>query len=152
VSSRSAGVLLFRHGRTDWKFCWRIPAVLTGRVKTWASGRFPRGRSKGEDGLQAARREFAEETGHKPTGDGIPLGSARQKSGKVIYAWAIEGNWNPQTLISNTLSLEWPPRSDRITTVAEIDRACWMTLDEARTKILPGQAIFLDRLQIAVPS
>lgn len=101
----------------------------------------------GENALEAARREFAEETGYSPTGKGIALGSARQGSGKVVHVWAIEDDWNPQALTSNTFQMEWPPRSGRIEEFPEIDRASWMTLGEARTKILRGQAVFLDRLQ-----
>ena len=104
----------------------------------------------GEDVLEAARREFREETGLTPpiaaTGDYLPLGDIQQLSGKLVTAWAFEGDFAPETLVSNTSPIEWPPRSGREIEVPEVDRAEWFNPDTAREKILPAQIPFLDRL------
>ena len=94
-----------------------------------------------------ARREFAEETGHAvPDGPAIPLGEIRQKSGKRVVAWALEGDLDPAAAFSNTYDMEWPPRSGRMQEFPEIDRAAWFPLGAARTKLVKGQVGFLDRL------
>jgi len=103
--------------------------------------------SDGEDPLDAARREFAEELGSRaPDGDPADLGEIRQKSGKVVHGWALAGDLDPVTIQSNTFTLEWPPRSGRMTEFPEVDRAEWFGLERAREKINPAQAAFLDRL------
>jgi len=95
-----------------------------------------------------ARREFEEETGHEaPKGPAIELGDIRQKSGKRVLAWAVEGDLDPETAVSNTFEMEWPPRSGRVREFPEIDRVAWFDLDEARVKIKAAQAPFLDRLE-----
>ena len=100
-----------------------------------------------EDPLDAARREFAEELGSRaPDGDPADLGEIRQKSGKVVHGWALAGDLDPVTIQSNTFTLEWPPRSGRMTEFPEVDRAEWFGLERAREKINPAQAAFLDRL------
>ena len=101
-----------------------------------------------EDPLAAARREFAEELG-SPAPEGVPylpLGEVRQKNGKVVTAWAVAGDLDVTTVVSNTFELEWPPRSGRIQEFPEVDRAAWFDLDTARTKLVAAQAGFLDRL------
>lgn len=95
---------------------------------------------------RAARREFAEETGHDPEGPFLPLGEARQPGGKVVQAWVVENDWDAKLIRSNTFEIEWPPRSGRLRTFPEIDRAAWFAIADARRKILKGQAIFVDRL------
>jgi predicted NUDIX family NTP pyrophosphohydrolase len=105
----------------------------------------------GEELVAVALREFAEETGHQLP-DGTPLsklGQIRQKSGKIVLAWAAEGDLDPATAVSNTFVMEWPPRSGRFQDVPEIDRVAWFGLEEARVKINAAQAPFLDRLQVA---
>jgi predicted NUDIX family NTP pyrophosphohydrolase len=97
--------------------------------------------------LAAARREFAEETGHRLRGKAVTLGEARQPSGKVIHVWAVEGDWDASKLRSNSFQMEWPPKSGRQQQFPELDRAEWFTLEEARAKILKGQSMFLDRLE-----
>jgi predicted NUDIX family NTP pyrophosphohydrolase len=102
----------------------------------------------GEDLLAVARREFVEETGHPlPEGPTIELGEIRQKSGKRVLAWAVEGDLDAQTAVSNTFEMEWPPRSGRTREFPEIDRVEWFGLDDAREKIKAAQAPFLDRLE-----
>jgi len=96
--------------------------------------------------MAAAKREFAEETGHRPRAKSLPLGEARQPGGKIVHVWAVEDDWDPTGLQSNTFEMEWPPRSGQRQTFSELDRAEWFCIPEARVKILKGQAVFLDRL------
>jgi len=108
----------------------------------------PKGQiNEGEDPLACAQREFAEETGFACEGPYLPLGSVRLKSGKTILAWAFEGDCEPSKLRSNFFEIEWPPRSGRIRSYPEADRAAFFDLETARTKINPGQAAFLDALE-----
>lgn len=101
----------------------------------------------GEDPLEAARREFAEELGlAPPAGEPQPLGEVRQKSGKVVVAWALRGELDVSEISSNTCEIEWPPRSGRRVEIPEVDRAEWFPLAVARERIVPAQAPFLDRL------
>jgi len=100
----------------------------------------------GEEPLAAAIREFAEETGMTPQGPFHALGEVRLKSGKRVAAWACEGAFDPARLVSNTVEIEWPPKSGKRLAIPEVDRAGWFTLEEARAKINPVQAAFLDRL------
>ena len=106
---------------------------------------------EGEEAWAVARREFEEETGHPPP-DGAPieLGEIRQKGGKLVEAWALEGDLDPATAHSNTFSMEWPPRSGRWITIPEIDRVEWFAPDEARRRIKDTQIPFIDRLLEAV--
>jgi predicted NUDIX family NTP pyrophosphohydrolase len=140
---RSAGgnleVLLVHPGGPFWarkdEGAWTIPKGLI---------------EQNEDKLAAARREFSEETGHTPQGTALSLGWLRQAGGKVVHAWAIEGDWDVAALNSNAFSMEWPRGSGRLKSFPEVDRAQWFGLDEARVKILKGQAGFLDRLAASV--
>jgi len=101
-----------------------------------------------EDLISVARREFAEETGHQPpAGPLIDLGEIRQKSGKLVRAWAVEGDLDPETALSNSFEMEWPPRSGRVREFPEIDRVAWFRLPAARVAIKAAQAPFLDRLE-----
>ena len=100
-----------------------------------------------EDAFDAARREFEEELGAAPPdGQALDLGEIKQKGGKLVCAWAIEGDLDPSGIESNTFTLEWPPRSGRMRSFPEVDRAEWFTPEAAREKINPGQATLLDRL------
>ncbi len=102
---------------------------------------------EGETPWSVARREFEEETGHPaPDGDAIDLGEIRQKGGKVVVAWALEGDLDPATAHSNTFPFEWPPRSGRWITIPEIDRVEWFSPDEARRRVKDTQIPFIDRL------
>ena len=103
--------------------------------------------STDEDPEQAARREFAEETGAILKADLIPLGEVTQKGGKRVLVYAAEGEFDPKDLHSNTFPLEWPPRSGKTIDVPEVDRAAWFDLPAARRKLLRGQVGFLDRLE-----
>jgi len=99
-----------------------------------------------EDPLEAAKREFREETGCTVAGKFVPLAPVKQPSGKVIHAWAVAGDCDPSRLRSNTFSLEWPPRSGKRREFPEVDRAAWFPIAEARRRIVPGQAPFLHAL------
>ena len=99
-----------------------------------------------EDPLAAAQREFQEETGFASTPPFLPLGELRQKSGKRITAWAFEGDAEPATLVSNLFEVEWPPRSGRMQSFPEVDRVRWFRPEEARRKLIAGQAPFVDAL------
>ncbi len=111
----------------------------------------PKGEAaEGEDLLAAARREFREETGSPVEGSAIPLGCIRQSGGKIVHAWAVSGDLDPRSLQSNTFEMEWPRGSGRIRSFPEVDRAAWFDLAEARLRILPAQATFLDALVTAL--
>ena len=99
-----------------------------------------------EDPLQAALREFFEETGHKPAGPFLPLIQRKQPSGKLVGAWARESGWDPSGLISNTFTLEWPKGSGRMQEFPEVDRAEWFEISEAARRIRPAQVGFLHEL------
>jgi predicted NUDIX family NTP pyrophosphohydrolase len=104
-----------------------------------------------EDPLVAAQREFHEETGFLPSGTFVELGSVRQKSGKIVTAWAFEGDCDPAKLVSNTCTIEWPPRSGKRIEVPEVDRGQWYGLAEARTYIREEQCKLLDALVDQLP-
>lgn len=99
-----------------------------------------------EDSLTTAKREFQEETGHEITGDFIVLTPIKQKSGKVVQAWAVEGNINAKNIRSNTFEIEWPPRSGKKQTFDEIDRGDWFDIAIAKIKINPAQAALINEL------
>jgi len=100
----------------------------------------------GEDPLEAARREFTEETGFAAEGDFLELGTVKQAGGKLVSVWAVEGDCDPASLKSNTCMIDWPPRSGRQMEIPEVDRASWFGVGEARTRILKSQIPILDLL------
>ncbi len=102
--------------------------------------------AEGEPPLEAAIREFHEETGFAAQGDFLELGAVQQSGGKVVSAWAFEGDCDPSDLVSNLCQLEWPPRSGRLIEIPEVDRGGWFSISEASERILKSQAPFLDRL------
>jgi predicted NUDIX family NTP pyrophosphohydrolase len=104
----------------------------------------------GEDRLVAARRECREETGYEPAGPFVPLGGVKYKNHKVVYAWAVEGDFDPTTLVSITFELVWPPRSGKVIDAPEVDRAAWFGLTSARAAIVPSQRRFIDDLEAIV--
>jgi predicted NUDIX family NTP pyrophosphohydrolase len=146
----SAGLLLFRR-RHGLEVLLAHPGGPFWRNKDDRAWGIPKGEIEaGEDPLVAARREFAEETGHLADGPALPLGSLRQAGGKWVHAWAVEKDWDPERLVSNTFSMAWPPRSGRIEEFPEIDRAAWFDLATAHRKILKSQLEFLTRLESAL--
>lgn len=148
----SAGLLLFRR---DGDALRVLIAHMGGPL--WA-GKDERAWSvpKGEHGddeapLDAARREFEEELGlPAPDGEPIDLGEVRQRSGKRVRCWAVAGDLDPGTIVPGTFELAWPPRSGRTIVVPEVDRVAWMTVDEARPRLVAAQQAFVDRLVAAL--
>jgi predicted NUDIX family NTP pyrophosphohydrolase len=145
----SAGLLLYRQ-RSWLEVLLAHPGGPYWRNKDAGSWTIPKGEIiAAEEPYDAAVREFAEETGFRPRGQALSLGSVRQAGGKLVHAWAIEEDWDPTALVSNQFSIEWPPRSGHIQTFPEIDRAVWFGLAVAREKILKSQLGFIDRLEQA---
>lgn len=145
---RSAGLLLFRHGPTGIEVLLAHPGGPFWADRDDGAWSLPKGEIEpGERAIDVALREFSEETEHvPPSGEPIPLGEVRQKSGKIVEAWALEGDLDPAMAASNTVAVEWPPRSGRTIEIPEIDRVAWFGRAEARRKLNPAQAEFVDRL------
>ncbi len=153
VAPLSAGLLLYR-----WSSAGEVEVLLVHpggplwsrrEAGAWS---IPKGEvAEGEDPGEAAGREFAEELGHRPPeGARLDLGEIRQKSGKRVRAWALSGDLDPATLVSNSFEMEWPPRSGRRESFPEVDRAGWFAGAEARRLVVPAQAELLDRLEAAL--
>ncbi|HLY04383.1 MAG TPA: NUDIX domain-containing protein [Rhizomicrobium sp.] len=137
---RSAGILLYRTRPHGQQFFLVHPGGPFWARKDEAAWSIPKGLyEEGEDPLDAARREFAEETGLSVGGDFVSLGEFRQPGGKMVSAWLLEGDCDPGTLKSNLFSIEWPPRSGKMTEFPEVDRAGWFSAEEATVKIHYGQ-------------
>jgi predicted NUDIX family NTP pyrophosphohydrolase len=148
-SRSSAGILLFRRTAAGVEVLIAHmggPYFATKDERAWS---IPKGEyAAGESPWEAARREFAEEIGHPaPDGPPIELGEVVQRNGKVVTAYALEGDLDENTVVSNTFELEWPPRSGRLQQFPEIDRAAWLSLELARTKLISSQGELLDRLE-----
>jgi len=147
MPKRSAGLLMYRRAGPDFSVLLVHPGGPFWAKKDLGAWSIPKGEyADGEDPLAVARREFEEETGGRPQGEFLPLGEVKQAGGKRVSAWALEGDFDPANLVSNTFELEWPPRSGRQARFAEVDRAEWFAPGVAREKILPGQRPFIDRL------
>ena len=144
----SAGLLMYRRRGGALEVLLVHPGGPFFAKKDAGAWSMPKGLvATGEDPLDAARREFAEETSLAiDTGDFIALGDVRTKGRKRVLAWAFEGDGDASAVHSNTFELEWPPRSGRIQSFPEVDRATWFDVAEARVKIHAAQAPFLDRL------
>ena len=148
MPERSAGILLYRHGDDGPEVLLVHPGGPFFARRDDGAWSIPKGLYEDdEEPLAAARREFAEELGSPcPDGPTLELGEIRQKNGKRVTAWALEGDLDAEAITSNTFELEWPPRSGRRQEFPEVDRVAWFTLDAARVKILAAQAPLLDRL------
>jgi predicted NUDIX family NTP pyrophosphohydrolase len=143
----SAGLLMYRRREGLLEVFLVHPGGPFWAKKDLGAWSLPKGEyNPGEDALAAARREFTEETGFPAEGEFIPLTPLKQPSGKIISAWAFAGDCNPEAVKSNTFTLEWPPRSGKTQEFPEIDRAGWFDLEEAKVKIIKGQAGFLEKL------
>jgi predicted NUDIX family NTP pyrophosphohydrolase len=148
----SAGVLLYRRGGGGLQVLLAHPGGPLFQKRDNGHWSVPKGEPDPEEPLlEAARREFVEETGQPlPDGSLLELGSITQKGGKVVHAWALEGNLDPETARSETFELEWPPKSGRLQTFPEIDRVAWFDLDEARRRVKDTQIPLIDRLEAAL--
>lgn len=147
----SAGLLLYRERDGALEVLLVHPGGPFFARRDLGAWSIPKGLVEaGEDLLAAARRELAEEIGVDAPGEAIPLGSARQKSGKTVHAWAVAADFDPRALQSNTFELEWPRGSGRMRSFPEVDRAAWFDLAEARRRVVPAQAAFLDALASAL--
>ena len=146
--NKTAGVLLYRRRNSALEVFLVHPGGPFWAKKDLGAWSIPKGElSDEEEPLNAAKREFQEETGFALQGDFIELGPLKQRSGKLVYAWALEGDCNAEAIKSNLFSLEWPPRSGKRREYPEVDRAGWFALDLAKRKIIPGQIGFLEELQ-----
>jgi predicted NUDIX family NTP pyrophosphohydrolase len=152
VALTAAGILLYRRSGDSLEVLLVHPGGPFWAKKDERAWSIPKGEvDEGEEPRACALREFEEELGTPllaSVEDLIELGEVRQKSGKVVHCWAAEGDFDPATLSSNTFSMQWPPRSGVEREFPEVDRAEWFDPDEARRKINPAQAAFLDRLKV----
>jgi predicted NUDIX family NTP pyrophosphohydrolase len=149
MAKRSAGILLYRDRAGEPEVLLVHPGGPFWAKKDLGAWSIPKGEyDEGEDPLACALREFEEELGIAPPSD-LPddLGSTRQAGGKLVQAWGAKGDLDPAEVKSNTFTLEWPPRSGVTREFPEVDRAQWFALGEARRRINPAQAVFLDRLR-----
>jgi predicted NUDIX family NTP pyrophosphohydrolase len=144
----SAGILMYRHGDAGIDVLLVHPGGPFWRNRDHGAWSIPKGQLEdGEEPETAARREFAEELGLEATGPLRSLGQVRQRGGKTVLAYALQGTLDAGSARSNQIAIEWPPRSGRTISIPEIDRAEWFALPLARQKILAGQLPFLDRLE-----
>lgn len=148
ISNQSAGILLYRNINRQIEFFLAHPGGPFFKNKDDGHWTIPKGEfSPDENPMAAAIREFEEETGVLLKADAfIQLSPIKQKSGKVVHAWATEGDLDADTIVSNTFNIEWPPKSGKITSFPEIDRAGWFSVMEARLKINAAQSAFIDEL------
>ena len=148
AKKETAGILLYRVGQGAFEFFLVHPGGPFWIKKDAGAWSIPKGETKAEeDLLHAAKREFHEETGFSLDGNFIALTPLKQRGGKTVHAWAVEGDVDAQSIKSNLFSMEWPPRSGKHAEFPEVDRAGWFTLEAAKEKILPGQAEFLEELR-----
>ena len=145
MTKSSAGILLFRNGSKGLEvFLVHFGGPLWAK-KDAAAWSIPKGEfGDGEEPLAAAKREFAEETGYFLDGDFLKLDPVKQPNGKIVHAWAFQGDCDPTTIRSNTFSMEWPPKSGRQTEFPEIDRADFFDVDAVSQKINAAQMSFVD--------
>jgi predicted NUDIX family NTP pyrophosphohydrolase len=145
---RSAGLLVHRKRGEAVEVLLVHPGGPMWAKRDLGAWSIPKGEYEpGEDALAAARREFEEELGTvPPDGPVTDLGDVKQKGGKIVSAWAVAGDLDVTEITSNTIEVQWPPRSGKMLEIPEVDRAAWFGLQAAREKINPAQAELLDRL------
>ena len=147
IATQSAGILLYRKRNDRVELFLVHPGGPFWKKKDVGSWTIPKGEfTNNEKALEAAKREFEEETGIALFGDFIELTPVKQKAGKIIYAWALEGNVDPSAILSNSFKIEWPPKSGQYREFPEIDKAEWFGEEEAKEKINPAQARLVDEL------
>lgn len=147
LPKRSAGLLLYKREGGALQLLLVHPGGPFWAKKDAGAWSIPKGEyDADEDALTAAKREFAEELGVTLQGECRALGEARQRGGKIVTAFALEGDLDVNTIKPGLFEMEWPPKSGRMQSFPEIDRAAWFSPEEARVKILEGQRVFIDRL------
>jgi predicted NUDIX family NTP pyrophosphohydrolase len=153
MAKKSAGLLMFRRSPDGQLQVLLVhPGGPFWAKKDLGAWTVPKGEyDDPEDALEAAKREFAEETGFPVSGPFLPLGALKQPSGKTVSVWAFESDCDPAALVSNTFEMEWPPKSGRKASFAEVDRAAWFSLGEARERLAKGQVGFVDAFAKVVP-
>ncbi|WP_374950855.1 NUDIX domain-containing protein [Mucilaginibacter sp.] len=148
MPKQSAGILLYRKTNGEPQVFLVHPGGPFWKNKDVGAWSIPKGEFLDEEGpLKAAQREFEEETGQVVSGDFVQLTPVKQKSGKMIYAWCLQGNIDHTAIKSNLFEMEWPPKSGRRASFEEVDRADWFDLTTARLKIIPGQVALLNELE-----
>jgi predicted NUDIX family NTP pyrophosphohydrolase len=149
MAKQSAGILAYRHSGKEWRVFLVHPGGPFWAKKDLGAWSIPKGEfADDEDGLAAARREFGEEVGQEVAGEFVELTPRRQKNGKTVHAWAVEGDVDPDKLVSNEFEMEWPPRSGRMQRFPEVDRGQWFSFAEAKTRLNPGQIPILEELAL----
>ncbi|TMA86760.1 MAG: NUDIX domain-containing protein [Deltaproteobacteria bacterium] len=145
---KTAGLLLYRIRDSAVEVFLVHPGGPFWAKKDEGAWSIPKGEfADDEQPLSAATREFQEETGFSMEGNFMALAPLKQRSGKLVYAWALEGDCDAGAIKSNLFSMEWPPRSGKRQEYPEVDRASWFTLESAKRRIVPGQIAFLEELQ-----
>ena len=151
MPKESAGILLYRKRLFRLEVLLVHPGGPFWARKDIGSWSVPKGEYPAdEEPRLAAVREFREETGYTPSGKFIQLASIRQKGHKTVHCWAVEGNFEPDELVSNTFEMEWPPRSGKRKEFPEVDKAAWFSIPEAKKKINERQVSFLEELEQVV--
>ncbi len=148
MPKKSAGIIVFKKNHDEYEFLLVHPGGPFWAKKDLNSWSIPKGEfGDEEEPLDAAKREFEEETGFKITGEFIELDPVKQPSGKIIFSWAVEGNIDASKVKSNLFKMEWPPRSGAFKEFPEVDCAEWFGFETAKQKILSGQAPILENLK-----
>ena len=148
MNKKSAGILLYRFHNKTAEVLLVHPGGPFWAKKDLGAWSIPKGEfAPDEDPLDAAKRELEEETGIKAAGDFIELTPVKQKSGKLVYAWALHKDIDPAIIRSNNFEMEWPPKSGNKKAFPEIDAAAWFNMDEAKKKMINEQAPLIDELK-----
>jgi predicted NUDIX family NTP pyrophosphohydrolase len=149
MARQSAGILLYRIIDNQLQVFLVHPGGPFFKNKDEGSWSIPKGEfDDDENTLDAAKREFWEETGQTINGNFIELAAIQQKGGKIVHAWAVEGDIDHEIIVSNTFEIEWPPRSGKKQRFPEVDRAAWFDIEIARMKINPAQAGLINELAL----
>lgn len=147
MAKKSSGILMFRFNNEQLEVLLVHPGGPFFAGKDLGAWSIPKGEPEGNEDLRdTAIREFKEELGASLSGSMFELSPVVQKGGKTIFAWAVEGDFDPENIVCNTFTLEWPPKSGKIKEYPEVDKAEWFPAELARTKINPKQAVLIDEL------
>jgi predicted NUDIX family NTP pyrophosphohydrolase len=151
MSKQSAGILLYRKVQGQLEVFLVHPGGPFFKNKDEGAWSIPKGEFlDNEDALTAAKREFLEETGQSINGDFIKLKPVKLKSGKTVHAWAVEGHIDHELIVSNLFQMEWPPKSGKMASFAEVDRAAWFEPAVAKVKVNPAQIALIDELESVI--